>query len=168
MAIEDGGGADLNVERGVALGIVFLLIVALFVGRLRVIGGGGGFGKGVLDHDGSVLTTARSIGGDVDDKLRVGRLAGFKAIGRFGESEPVLEVSIGTVGRKVGVVGVVVDVVGGGFEGKIEGEAADIGDGDRAFVWFARGELDDLLGRADRHDEVADFESGDRGQGGEK
>lgn len=134
MAVEDGGGADLNVKGRVALGVVFLLVVALFVGRLRVIGGGGGFGKGVLDHDGSVLTTARSISRDVDDKLRVGGLAGFKAVGGFGESKPVFEVSIGTVGRKVGVVRVVVDVIRGGFEGEIESEAADIGDGDRAFV----------------------------------
>lgn len=154
VAIEYGGGTNLDVEGGV--GLVFRGIVVLVCCW--------SFGEGVLDHDGGVLSAVRGVRGNIDDELRVGRFAGFEAVDGFWEAEPVFEIGIGIVGREVRVIAVVVDVIGGGFEAEIEGEAANVGDRDGAFVMLARSELDDLLRGTDGHDEVAGFKRGDRGR----
>lgn len=93
VAIEDSGGADLQIERRVRSSVLtcgFVLVCEVFLIC--------GIDGGVLNHDGGVLTTIRRVGGDIDDKLGVDGLTRVKTINGFWKAEPILEVGIGTVG----------------------------------------------------------------------
>lgn len=107
------------------------------------------------DDDSSILAAAHDVFRNGDVKFDLDGVIGFDREVRFGEGDPIFELCVGIFGREIGIVSFVRGVIRRGFDLKIEGNLANVIDGNGANVGIAGAKLDVLLGRVKRNDEAA-------------